>query len=85
MVFQVHGHQRVFRSTAVDVFSGARSSTNFQVHGLLYRGYEHMALTVGPVAAVLHVTESPSSVEHCIAGVADVLAILPIFSGAIDV
>ena len=36
--FQVHGHRRVFRCMAVDGFSGALPSMNFQVHGLLSRG-----------------------------------------------
>ena len=45
--FQVHGHQRVFRCMAIDGFLGALPSTNFQVHGLLSRGYDHMALTIG--------------------------------------
>ena len=45
--FQVHGRRRVFRCTTVDGFSGALPSTNFQVHGILSCGYEHMALTVG--------------------------------------
>ena len=42
---------RLFRCTAIDWFSGPRPLTNFQVHGLLYRGYEYMAITVGQLPA----------------------------------
>ena len=64
---------------AVDEFSGVRPSTGFQVHGHqrwspLYYGYGHMASTIGqwPSCSAARSHESPSSVEHCIAGVSHV-------------
>ena len=80
----MYGHRRVFRCTAVDGFSGTLPSANFQVHGLLSRYYDHMALTVGQwscsAAPDLGNPAQARSVEHRVPGVADVYAIRPIFS-----